>query len=155
MWWSVLQMEWNVLFRWISAHQRDPIEFPTVYSISEPHTGSSCGCQGHCRLVLCGGWCLHMLNRTLCNYRMPLILHCFKDWLLLMLFNTCTRFQKETIPQSSAVRFILKPILIQVCLTTMAAMKERESVNTWDVTGLHAKFHQYQSGLYFDNVILT
>lgn len=101
-----------------------------------PHSVSYClllqraaravaGSQGHCRLVLCGGWRLHRLNWTLCNCRMPLILHCFTDWLLLTLLNTCTGFKKETVPQRSAVRLILKPILLQVCLTTMAAMERR------------------------------
>lgn len=106
------------------------------------------GSQGHCRLVLCGGWRLHRLNWTLCNYRMPLILHCFKDWLLLTLFNTCTGFKKETIPQRSVVRFILKPSVFNNngC--------DGKRVNTWDIVGLHAKFHQYQSGLYFDNILL-
>lgn len=141
----------GVLSKWSEMYSLSGFLLTDVTPASQRAAQAVAGSQGHCRLVLCGGWRLHRLNWTLCNYRMPLILHCFKDRLLLTLLNTCTGFKKETIPQRSAVRFILKPILLQVCLTTMAAM---ERVNTWDVVGLHAKFHQYQSGLYFDNILL-
>lgn len=82
----------NLFFQWISARQRDPAQIPTP---SEGRTGGGYTSQGHCRFVLC--WCLCILNWTLCNYRLCVILHYFKDGLLLTLLNTCTTIKKENI----------------------------------------------------------
>lgn len=83
------------------GYQHDPIctQIPTVYTTFRNLLTSlrQCGCifQGQWVLLLCRGWSLHRLNWTHCNYSMPLILHFFKQGLLLTLFHGCTSFKKK------------------------------------------------------------
>lgn len=101
-----------------------PLRF-LLFIPSVGRTGGSYTSQGHCRLVLCGGWRPHRPHWILCNYRMPLILHCFKIGCYWRYSILALVSKKETIPQRSVVRFTQKQILLQTRLT-MGAMKKTD-----------------------------